>query len=311
MKIGKYTLCGNALFAPMAGLSDIGARYLARKYGAGLTYTEMVSAKGLIYNNRQTQDLLTLAENETPSAVQLFAAEAEDIIAAIKLLPQGVDIVDINMGCPVAKVVKNGEGSALLKDSGKAAALVEGAVSASNRPVTVKMRTGWNHDNITAVEVAKAVEKAGASAITVHGRTREDMYSGKVDYATIRAVKESVGIPVIGNGDVKAVEDYYNMIDLTHVDGVMIGRGAVGNYKLFSAINGTVCEQDIADDIHTHIKVLRTIYPDKVIANLMKMHICYYAAGFRGAKAVREQVHTASSIDDIEAVIDLFVKGLI
>lgn len=309
MKIGKYTLCSNALFAPMAGLSDIGARYLARKYGAGLTYTEMVSAKGLIYNNRQTQDLLTLAENDTPSAVQLFASRPEDIMAAIRLLPPNVDIVDINMGCPVPKVVKNGEGSALMKDSGRAAELVAGAVSASDRPITVKMRTGWSRDSITAVEVAKAVEKAGAAAITVHGRTREDMYSGEVDYDTIRRVKDSVSIPVIGNGDVKSFADYHNMIALTQVDGVMIGRGAVGNYKLFSAINGTACEADTCADIHTHIKVLQTIYPDKVVANLMKMHISYYAAGFRGAKAIREQAHAASNIGDIEAVIELFFNN--
>ena len=305
LKIGNIELCSRALFAPMAGYSDLGARYLARLYGAGLTVSEMVSAKGLIFESKETQTLLNKSEIENPFAAQLFAHEPEILYKAVKILPEGIDIVDINMGCPAPKIVKNGEGSALLTDPALAGELVAAAVSASSRPVTVKMRLGFEMGDFTADKVAVAVEKAGASAITVHGRYREQMYSGQVDKKAIRAVRDVVDIPLIANGDVRSVKDYERMMEETNADGVMIGRGALGNYRIFADISGKTIDRTEREDILLQIDFLKKEYPERIVVNLMKHHVSAFASGKPGiAKEIRDRVHHAANYQELFAIVD-------
>ena len=289
----------------MAGYSDLGARYLARLYGAGLTTSEMVSAKGLIYQNKETQKLLDKSEIESPFAAQLFAHEPEILHRAVRLLPEGIDIVDINMGCPAPKIVKNGEGSALLKDPVLAGELVAAAVAASDRPVTVKMRLGFEMGAFSADQVAKEAEKAGAKAITVHGRYREQMYAGEVDRAGIHRVRDAVNIPLIANGDVRSVRDYERMMKETDAAGVMIGRGALGNYKIFADISGKKVDRTEREDILLQIDFLKKEYPERIVVNLMKSHVSAYASGKAGvAKEIRDKVHHATDFTELFAVVD-------
>ncbi len=305
LKIGNIELSSPALFAPMAGYSDLGARYLARLYGAGLTVSEMVSAKGLIYENKETEKLLDKTEIETPFAAQLFAHEPEILHRAVGLLPEGIDIVDINMGCPAPKIVKNGEGSALLKDPVLAGELVAAAVSGSHRPVTVKMRLGFEMGDFVADKVAKEVERAGASMVTVHGRYREQMYSGVVDKRAIRAVRDSVNIPFIANGDVRSVREYDIMIKETEADGVMIGRGALGNYRIFADILGKSVHRTERENILLQIDYLKREYPERIVVNLMKHHVSAYASGKAGiAKEIRDRVHHATNYEELFAIVD-------
>ncbi len=310
LKIGNIELCSPALFAPMAGYSDLGARYLARLYGAGLTTSEMVSAKGLIFENKETKKLLEKAENETPFAAQLFASDPEVLFKAVKLLPDGIDIVDINMGCPAPKIVKNGEGSALLKDPVLAGELVAAAVAASSRPVTVKMRLGFEMGDFAADKVARAVEAAGASAVTVHGRYRDQMYAGSVDKKGIRLVRDAVNVPLIANGDVRSVKDYEKMMEETAADGVMIGRGALGNYRIFAEISGKKIDRTEREDILLQVEYLQREYPERIVVNLMKHHVTAYASGKAGvAKEIRDRVHHATNYVELFAVIDEYFKS--
>ena len=310
LKIGNIELSSPALFAPMAGYSDLGARYLARLYGAGLTTSEMVSAKGLIFENKETQKLLEKAENETPFAAQLFAHEPEILYRAVGLLPKSIDIVDINMGCPAPKIVKNGEGSALLNDPVLAGELVAAAVSASSRPVTVKMRLGFMMGDFTADKVARSVQAAGASAVTVHGRYREQMYAGEVDRAAIRRVRDAVDLPLIANGDVRSVKDYERMLKETDADGVMIGRGALGNYRIFADISGKKIDRIEREDILLQVEYLKREYPERIVVNLMKHHVTAYASGKAGvAKEIRDRVHHATNYVELFAVIDEYFKS--
>ena len=305
VKIGNIELCSPAVFAPMAGYSDLGARYLARLYGAGLTTSEMVSAKGLCYHNRETEKLLAKTEIETPFAAQLFSDSPEVTAKAVALLPEGIDIVDLNMGCPAPKIVKNGEGSALLKDPVLAGEIAAAAVSASDRPVTVKMRLGYEMGDFTADQVARAVEKAGVKAITVHGRYRDQMYAGQADRAAIRRVREAVNLTFFANGDVRSVGDYEKMLEETGADGVMIGRGALGNYKIFSDILGKKMDRTEREDILLQIDFLKREYPERIVVNLMKSHVSAYASGKAGiAKEIRDRVHHASNYEELYAIVD-------
>lgn len=310
LKIGNIELCSPAVFAPMAGYSDLGARYLARLYGAGLTTSEMVSAKGLVYRNPETEKLLAKTEIETPFAAQLFSASPEYIAKAVALLPDGIDIVDINMGCPAPKIVKNGEGSALLKDPVLAGEIVAAAVSASDKPVTVKMRLGYEIGSFTADRVAKEAVKAGAKAITVHGRYRDQMYAGEVDKKAIRMVREATDAVFFANGDVRSVKDYLTMLEETKADGVMIGRGALGNYRIFSDIIGKKVDRTDKENILLQVEFLKREYPERIVVNLMKHHVTAYASGRVGvAKEIRESVHRASTYEDLFQVVDRYFGG--
>jgi len=296
LTIGNLTLSSDIIAAPLAGLSDMGYRTLCIRYGAGMTVTEMVSVKGLLYNNKETVNLLKKTDEEKPCALQLFGCEP-DLMAKVVASPllDDFQIIDINMGCPVPKVVKNGEGSALMKDEVLAAELVSAAVSSSKgRPVTVKIRAGW--ESITAPRFAYALEKAGASMIAVHGRTRDMFYSGKCNLDVIKAVKENVSIAVVGNGDVLTPDDYHHMKNYTGCDGVMIGRGAVGNQGIFrSILNGYPTIMNVEEDVKYHLSVLLGLYPEKTAVNLMKSHIMYYAKGMKGAPNMRREAGLAST----------------
>ena len=237
MKIGNVTLKNQVILAPMAGVSDLPFRLLCKEQGAGMVCTEMVSAKAIAYHNRNTIPLLAVSEEERPVSLQLFGSDP-DIISemAAYIEERPFDILDINMGCPVPKIVRNGEGSALMREPKLARRVVEAVVSASTKPVTVKIRAGWNDAEKNAAEVAQAIEAGGASAVCVHGRTREQFYSGHADWNIIAAVKKAVRIPVIGNGDVTDVTSAYRMMQETGCDFVMIGRGALGNPWIFEGL---------------------------------------------------------------------------
>lgn len=303
MKIGSVTLASNAVLGPMAGVSDLGFRTLARRYGAGLTYTEMISVCGLQYHNKQTEILTATAPCETPSAVQLFGADPDIFYAAVRHPSIAkFDIIDINMGCPVHKVVSRGEGSALMKDTPRAMAVVQACVEAAcGRPVTVKMRAGW--DSYTAPQFAVAMQQAGASAVTVHGRTRSQLYTGRSNAEVIAQVVQAVTIPVIANGDVKTAEDYRRLLQATGAAGVMIARGAIGHTSLFAEIRGETPQVDLLADFTLQLTMLQQTFAPHVVCNLMKPHLIAAVSGRRNAKELRLAVGTARTVDEIVAIL--------
>ncbi len=309
MKIGKFSIPNSLILAPLAGYTDVGMRTLCLKYGAAFCYTEMVSAKGLYYKNENTKSLLYTANDETIKAVQLFSDDAEilGLVCASEDLEK-FDIIDLNCGCPVPKVVRNGEGSALTQDPEKIYRLIRAMKTAApNKAITCKIRLGFKKNDFTAIEVAKAVEEAGGDMLTVHGRTREDYFSGEVDYDKIARVKESVAIPVVGNGDV-VDELSYNKMKATGVDGVMIGRGALGRPYIFSKLQDKPYDFKLKDTILEHIAKLREILPDRVVANNMKTHIAFYLKGIKDAKPIKMAVFAATNLQEIFDIIDS-IKG--
>mgnify|MGYP000221738850 FL=1 len=307
LKIGDVQLESNIVFAPIAGFSEVGFRHMCAKYGAGLTYTELVSAKGLCYGNKGTQELLAREDFSSPCAVQLFGSDPEFMYKAAKdeRLAK-FEIVDINMGCPVKKVFNNGDGSALMKNPDLITEIVQAVKEGAKRPVTVKMRAGVDSGKPVAVECALAAQKGGASAVCVHPRYREQFYSGEADHSITKAVKEALDIPVIANGDITDLRSLAGVRDLTGADGFMIGRGALGRPWIFSELNGGNGAHDVKADIYEHIAVLRKYMCDFTVANVMKLQLCYYAKGGRDAKAVRVEIGKAKSIDDIFDIVEKY-----
>lgn len=307
LKIGDVQLESNIVFAPIAGFSEVGFRHMCAKYGAGLTYTELVSAKGLCYGNKGTQELLAREDFSSPCAVQLFGSDPEFMYKAAKdERLASFEIVDINMGCPVKKVFNNGDGSALMKNPDLITEIVQAVKEGAKRPVTVKMRAGVETGKPVAVECALAAQKGGASAVCVHPRYREQFYSGEANHSITRAVKEALDIPVIANGDITDLPSLARVRDLTGADGFMIGRGALGRPWIFSQLNGVDGTHDTKADIYEHIAVLRKYMCDFTVANVMKLQLCYYAKGGRDAKAVRVEIGKAKSIDDIFAIVEKY-----
>lgn len=307
LKIGDVQLNNNVVFAPIAGFSEVGFRHLCAKYGAGLTYTELVSAKGLVYGNKGTEELLATTDIENPCAVQIFGSDPEFMYKAAKDERLGkFDIIDINMGCPVKKVFGNGDGSALMKDPALITEVVQAVKEGGSRPVTVKMRAGIEMGKPLAVECALAAQKGGASAVTVHARYREQYYSGECDHTITKAVKDALDIPVIANGDIVDRQSLDKVAAITGADGYMIGRGALGKPWIFAELQGKDDSHDVKALIMEHINLLREFMPDFTVANVMKLQLCYYARGGRNAKAVRVEIGKAKSLEDTFEIIDEF-----
>lgn len=300
MKIKDIELKNNLILAPMAGVSDVGFRALAVLFGADYAVTEMISAKGLYYDNQKTQDLLITTDIEKIKVVQIFGSDP-DIMAqmcASEYLSK-FDVIDINMGCPAPKVTKNKEGSALMTDIDLAYKIVKKCVEATTKPITVKFRKGWDDNNVNAIEFAKMCEKAGASAITVHARTQSQGYSGSSDLEIIKLVKQAVSIPVIGNGDVTSYEKYKNMLDYTNCDAVMIGRGAMGKPWVFSELLGKKPQLKPYETVEKHVELLLQHYPTDFVVKHMKKHFLWYLASIKNGNAIKQEVLKLETIDEV------------
>lgn len=317
-KIGPIELEGWAVLAPMAGVSDLAYRVIARRMGAAMTTAEMVSAKGLYYKNEKTRDMLKIDPGEHPVALQLFGSEPDIMALGAKEMEKaGADIIDINMGCPMQKVVKNGDGSALMKNVPLAAAVVKAMVEAVHVPVTVKMRLGWTRETENCVELAKAVEEAGASAITVHGRTREDFYTGCADWEKIGEVVEAVHIPVFGNGDVVDGPTAARLMKETGCAGVAIGRAAWGNPWVFERVNtyletGTILppptnEMRIAM-AREHLHGLVEEKGERVAVKEMRAHASRYFHGLPEAASLRREIMKALTEEEFNRLLDAYVE---
>lgn len=319
--IGKVKIDSKAVLAPMAGYTDLPFRKIAKKLGAGLVTSEMVSAKAMYYNDKKTEELTITDEIERPMAIQIFGSDP-DIMAYVvetKLNTRNdFDIIDINMGCPAPKIVKNNEGSALMRDMKLSYRIVKKIAEVSNKPVTVKIRMGWDKNNINGVEFAKMLEQAGASAITVHARTREMFYSGKADIDFIRKVKENVSIPVIGNGDIFDAKDALDMIEKTNCDYVAIGRGAIGNPWIFLNIKEALENREITipnpemiiNMVIYHLNEMCDLKGEKVGIKEMRKHIHAYIKGLRNSKSVRDQINRISSREELEMVLSNYLRTL-
>lgn len=315
MRIGSFRLEIPILFAPLAGITDASTRSIASEMGASLTYSEMISAKGLIYNNKNTENLLYIKPDEGPVAFQIFGHEPDVIRQAAERLADRKNVLlDINMGCPVPKIVKNGEGSALMKDVNLVYDIVRAAVDGTDgkKPVTVKMRKGFDEASINAPEVAKACEAAGAAAVTVHGRTREEYYSGKADWNIIVDVKKSVGIPVIGNGDIFSAEDAVRMMKMTGCDGVMVARGALGNPWIFREIRSVFeggeeiekpTDREVFDLMIRHYEMLVEEKGEKRAVFEMRKHVAWYIKGMYKATELRRKVNTVTSGTELRKLL--------
>ena len=312
LKIGSVELNNPFILAPMAGVCDLPFRLLCKEKGAAMVCTEMVSAKAIYYNNKNTKELLTIDKNEGPVSLQLFGSEPKLMAEMAKRIEEiPFDILDFNMGCPVPKVVNNGEGSALMKNPVLAGHIIEAMANAISKPVTVKIRAGFDAEHINAVEIAKIAENSGAAAITVHARTREQYYSGKADREIIRLVKEAVSIPVIGNGDIDCYESAKHMLEYTGCDGVAIGRGAEGNPWIFEELNAKYAGLDynkpsleeVKEMIMRHARMLIDYKGEYIGIREMRKHAAWYTAGFKGASKLRGRLNEVSSIESLEEII--------
>ena len=318
MKIGNYETKGNIFLAPMAGINDFPFRLMCHRYGAALTYTEMINAKALCYGDENTWKMMRVHPDEGDVAIQIFGNEPEFIAEAVRKIEQlsRFVLIDINMGCPAPKVVKNGDGSALMKKPELAQKIVETAKQNTILPVTVKFRKGWDSTQVNALEFAKQMQEAGADAVTVHGRTREEFYSGVADWNIVKEIKKALYIPVIGNGDIKDQETFEERVKLSSVDAVMIGRGAQGNPFLFNSLVGNgpkkenVPFQEIYDIVKEHYE-LEAEYKgiDKAVREMRK-HIGWYIKGLPMAAKVRNEINQTTDIQTAQKLLTEYFEHL-
>jgi len=318
LKIGNVDLENNIFLAPMAGITDLPFRLICKENNAGLVYTEMVSSKALLYEDEKTKLLLKTCDKEKPLAVQIFGSDPEAIAYAADFTSKIGQIVDINMGCPAPKVVKNGDGSKLLLNLELVEKIVKAAVNASSVPVTVKMRIGWDQEHIVAIEAAKIIEKAGASAITVHGRTRSQYYSGSADWDIIKKVKESVNIPVIGNGDIRNCYEAKKALEKSNVDAIMIGRASLGNPWIFKQTveylkTGRVLpnptDEEKLDTIIKHLEMEIEEKGEFIAVREMRKHISAYTKNMKNSSQFRSIINTLESKEEVENALKEYFKN--
>ena len=318
MKISNLEFKNNAFLAPLAGVTDTAFRSICKEMGCGLVYTEMISAKGLYYENDNTFSMLKLSEIEKPVAVQIFGKDPEIMAAAAERFNDNKDIciVDINMGCPAPKIVKNGEGSALMMNPKLAADIVREIKKKSTKPVTVKFRKGYDSNNINGVEFAKFLQDAGADAVTIHGRTRMQMYEGKADWDIIREIKNAVHIPVIGNGDIFAPEDAKSMLEQTGCDGIMIGRGAMGNPWIFNQIRQMnsgkkvtlpTAEQKIDTALEHYRRAILYLGESRAVKEMRK-HIAWYIKGLKNCTDLKNKINYENNIEKVFELLSEYKK---
>ena len=320
LKIGNITIPGMLALGPMAGVTDLPFRLLCKEQGAGLIYTEMVSAKGIYYNNKNTESLLCVEEKERPVALQLFGEDPYIMSEMAKRIEErNFDILDINMGCPVPKVVNNGEGSALLKNPKRVGEIVEAISKAIQKPVTVKIRKGFSAEEANAPEIAKIAQESGAAAVAVHGRTREQYYSGKADWDIIRQVKEAVHIPVIGNGDVFTPQDAKRMMEETSCDGIMIARGAQGNPWIFKQVEhylntGELLAkpsiEEVVQMMLRHANAQLAFKGEYIGMREMRKHVAWYTVGYPHSAKLRGDINTVESVAELEDLMHRYMDSL-
>lgn len=319
LKIGNVELENNLILAPMAGVTNLPFRIICKDYGAGMVCTEMASAKAMFHNDQKTKRLFNTEGEKRPISFQVFGSELESIAYAVKYMSDFADIIDINMGCPAPKVVKNGDGSKLLLDLEKAKQIIETAVQNSKVPVTVKFRKGWDKENIVAVEIAQIAEQAGASAVTIHGRTKSEFYTGKADWDIIKKVKQSVHIPVIGNGDVTDEESALAMFKQTGVDGIMIGRGSFGNPWIFRNIKHYLqtgeklpqpTNQERLQVMEKHIQLAVEEKGEDVAIKELRKHISWYTKNLKNSSEFRNSINKIEKKDELISTIEEYFKTL-
>lgn len=321
LKIGNVEMNNNVVLAPMAGVCNPAFRLIAKEFGCGLVCAEMVSDKAILHGNRRTLEMLFVDEREKPLSLQIFGGDKESLVEAVKFVDKNTnaDIIDINMGCPVPKVTKCDAGARWLLDPAKIYEMVSYAVDAAEKPVTVKMRIGWDDEHIYAVENARAVERAGGAAVSVHGRTREQLYTGHANWDIIKDVKEAVSIPVIGNGDVFSPEDAERMLAHTGVDGVMIGRGALGNpWMLYRTVHYLTTGEKLPDPDPAEKMRIAMLHMDRLI-NLkgegqavreMRKHLAWYLKGLPDAAHVKNEIMEMTRRADVARRLDEYVESL-
>jgi tRNA-dihydrouridine synthase B len=313
MKIGTVTMENNVFLAPMAGVTDMPFRVLCKEQGCGLVYTEMISAKGMFYKDEKSWKLADLCSEELPAAVQIFGSEPDILAdAAEKLNCSDAAIVDINMGCPTPKITRNGEGSALMLKPDLIAAIIKSVCSVSQKPVTIKIRKGWDDEHVNAVEIAQLAERCGAAAVAVHGRTRGQFYSGKADWEIIKSVKEAVSIPVVGNGDICTPLDAERMLEFTRCDAIMVGRGAQGNPWIFSRILHYLATGELLPEpdmqkraaaILRHMEMLVALKGEHTGVCEMRKHISWYMKGHKNSAHFKDRVFRAASVAEMAELI--------
>ena len=318
MKIGNLELKNKVFLSPMAGVTDLPFRLICKEQDCGMLYTEMINAKALCYDDENTKKMLKIEDEEHPVAVQIFGSDPEFMGRAAEIMNEYPnEILDINMGCPAPKVVKNGDGSALMRNPELAEKVLKAVVKNSKKPVTLKIRKGWDDNSVNAVEIAKLAESCGISALAIHGRTREQYYSGKADWNIITEIKNNISIPVIGNGDVFTVEDSINMLNKTGCDAIMIGRGAQGNPWIFKRINhymqtGEILpEPTLEEKINTAIKHLNLAieeHGEYVAVREMRKHIAWYLKGLKKSARIRDEINKIESHEEVVAKLKAYMQ---